>query len=166
MVSNQGPVDYESTALPLSYMTNALSRSYATHYGALGDVSNARPTAYKAVALPAELQGQISKKWYREKDLDFRPPPYQDGALTRLSYRSEIRNTESGGGDRHRTCDKKGLSTARLLPDWRDSPISPVIRVFHENSVLYEKAVHWPQRKRQSSCVGSVFCLFVRLPPT
>ena len=31
-------------------------------FGAQGDVSNARPTAYKAVALPAELRGQC-RKW-------------------------------------------------------------------------------------------------------
>ncbi len=53
--------------------------------GAQGDVSNARPTAYKAVALPAELHGQT---WCRGRVLKSRPRAYRARALP-LSYLDE-----------------------------------------------------------------------------
>lgn len=53
--------------------------------GAQGVVSNARPTAYKAVALPAELHGQT---WCRGRVLKSRPRAYRARALP-LSYLDE-----------------------------------------------------------------------------
>jgi len=51
--------------------------------------SNRRPPACKAGALPAELIPQLilvarlaADLWWVWKDLNLRPPPYQDGALT------------------------------------------------------------------------------------
>ena len=44
-------------------------------------VSNRRPIACKAIALPTELRPQLSF-WLRATDLHCRSPPYEDGEIT------------------------------------------------------------------------------------
>jgi hypothetical protein len=79
-VRTDGPGEESRLSKPLHYHSANLPVC-----GAQGDVSNARPTAYKAVALPAELHGQT---WCRGRVLKSRPRAYRARALP-LSYLDE-----------------------------------------------------------------------------
>lgn len=70
--------------------------------GAPGVDSNARPPAYKAGALPAELRGAVVS-WYSVMVSNHRPPACETGALA-----SEL--TEHGRRGRTRTCSLLGKS--------------------------------------------------------
>ena len=110
--SNQGHPDSESGVLPLNYtpfrwcfpfvsseplrlFRPALSPDQLGKHGAPGVDSNARPPAYKAGALPAELRGACV--WYSVMVSNHRPPACKTGALP-----SEL--TEHGRRGRIRTC--------------------------------------------------------------
>jgi hypothetical protein len=112
--SNQGHPASEAGVLPLNYTPNwrfpsvssgalrvfnpALSPDQLGKrvLGAPGVDSNARPPAYKAGALPAELRGAYVS-WYSVMVSNHRPPVCKTGALP-----TEL--TEHGRRGRARTC--------------------------------------------------------------